>query len=71
MAASLLLSEGHHHARKYPITMLMYEAQLARERNGARMADEALAMNTVIGAALGGKDGQGALKKLLQRLRNG
>lgn len=67
---SLLLSEGHPAARRYPLIVVWQEAQLVRERNRLRMAEEAVMLHTVITAQMA-KGGHRQLEKLLKDLRNG
>jgi hypothetical protein len=69
---SLLLSEGHPSARRYPLGTLYYEAQLVRERINRKMITESVLMQAVINAVLSPSgDGHKSLNKLFKDLRNG
>lgn len=67
-----MLSEGHLHARKYPLAMLWNEAELVRERVNARFVTEATLLHAVAMAVLTPK-GKGVehLNKTLRKLQNG
>lgn len=69
---SLLLSEGHANANKYPIAKVWYEGQLVRERVNARISSEVVLMHAAI-VAVASPKGKGVehFKKLLRKLRNG
>lgn len=74
MAASLLISEGHQHARRYPLAMLWSEAELVRERVNARIRTETTLMHAVIVSILSpskDKKAQRHLDNLLKRLDHG
>jgi hypothetical protein len=70
--ASLLISEGHVYARKYPLAMLWTEAELARERINTRLATEAALLHAVAMAVMTPK-GKGVphLNKTLRMLTRG
>jgi hypothetical protein len=73
-AASLLLSEGHQHARRYPLATLWAEAELVRERVNARIRTESTLMHAVIVSILSSKKDKSAqrhLDSLLKRLDHG
>lgn len=71
-SVSLLLSEGHKDARRYPIATVWYEAQLVRERVNQRIATEATMMHAVAVAVMAPKGrGNKHLQKLFKDLRNG
>lgn len=66
--ASLLLSEGHAAAWRYPLGKLWSEARFVRERWVGRTSTEAVVMQAAIVSALaGGKH----LKDVLEDLRDG
>lgn len=69
--ASLLLSSGHPHAKRYPLSTLWYEAQLVRERVNGLVATEAVMMDAVITSVLSPKNGRQHLDKLLRKLNSG
>jgi hypothetical protein len=66
------MSEGHPHARKYPLSTMWMEAELVRERVNGRITTEATLMHAVIVAVLA-PDGQGAknLNKMLKDMTDG
>lgn len=69
---SLLLSEGHVHASRYPLATVWYEAQLVRERVNGRIATETILMHAAMIAVIAPKGaGQKNLDKLLKGLRDG
>ena len=51
---SLLVSEGHTHARRYPVCIVWTEATIAQQRLNQRMATEAVLVQGAILSALGG-----------------
>ena len=66
------MSEGHPHARKYPLAMLWTEAELARERVNGRLATEATLLHQVAVAVLAPKGkGVATLNKTLRMLQDG
>lgn len=62
---SLLLAEGHLAARRYPLGFMWSEARLVRRRLNARMATEAVLMQSVVASVIAGGD---HLQALLGRL---
>lgn len=62
---SLLMSQGHHHATKYPLAFLWNEISFARQRINAMVKTEAVIMHTVIVQALMGGEHLG---KVLEKL---
>lgn len=64
---SLLLSEGHAHARDYPIACVWSEASIVRQRNAARRKMDAPLMQMTIASVMDSKAGK-QLVKLLKRL---
>jgi hypothetical protein len=69
---SLLMSEGHPHASRYPLSKLWIETEIARERINARLATEATLIHSAIVAVLapGGK-GVENLNRQLKALSDG
>jgi hypothetical protein len=65
-----LLSEGHHHARRYPLIVLWQEAQVVRERINARIVTDAVMIDSAIAANLS-KPGRKQFAKTLKDLSNG
>ncbi len=62
---SLLRSEGHQSASRYPLAYLWNEVRFVRQRDHARVKTDAVVMQTVIVQALsGGKHLQELLGKL-------
>lgn len=61
---SLLLSEGHTEARRYPIGMVWTEARFVRERNANRRTRDAAITQLVLGTLFSKKAGK-ELKELL------
>jgi hypothetical protein len=64
---SLLLSEGHAHARDYPIAYAWSEARIVRQRNASRRKMDAALMQMTIGSVMDSKAGK-RLAELLKRL---
>lgn len=67
---SLLLSEGHHHARRYPLIVLWQEAQVVRERVNSRIVTDATMIDSAIAANLN-KPARKQFIKTLKDLSNG
>lgn len=67
---SLLLSEGHADARRYPLWMLWDETRIVRERNNAVMVTNAVLLQMAAGS-LFSKDAGKAFEKLVKRLADG
>lgn len=65
---SLLLAEGHRHARRYPLGVMWSEARIVRQRHNQKALQDAAVMQAVIGTVLGGKNGHQQLQKLLNRI---
>ena len=69
---SLLLSEGHTAARRYPIAMVWYESQIVVERMNRQMADNAALIYGAYGAVKAHKSEVAKqFHKSLTRLQNG
>lgn len=69
---SLLLTEGHTHARKYPLAVLWQESQIARERLNQQVVTNTVLLDAVVTAHMTkGKKGRENLTKLLKELGNG
>lgn len=68
---SLLLSEGHTHARLYPAGMVWAEAQIARRRINHVMASEGVIMQAVVGSVMNPKAGGKAFQKLIKEMTSG
>lgn len=64
------MAEGHPWAAYYPLSKLWIEVELARERINARIATEAVLMQSVVASILN-KDGATALKNQLDDLNHG
>lgn len=64
---SLLLSEGHQHARHYPVGMVWSEARIVRQRLASRVKQETVLMQMVIGSVFDQKAGK-QLTAILKRL---
>lgn len=64
---SLLLSEGHEHARHYPIAFAWSEARIVRQRLAFRRKQDAAVMQMVIASVMDGKAGK-QLAALLKRM---
>ena len=72
VSVNLLLSQGHQSARRYPLAMVWYEAQIARERINHLIATEVTLMHSAMVAIMSPKgDGVRSLKKQLKVLRDG
>lgn len=67
---SLLLSEGHATARRYPIIVVWQEAQIVRERVNQRHITETVLMQAVAAATMSKKGGK-HLADLLKDLGHG
>ena len=64
---SLLLSEGHAEARRYPVAVVWSEAHIIRERNAhRRMRDSAITQ--LVLSSLFSKKGSKELEKLLGKV---
>lgn len=61
---SLLLSEGHVAARRYPVAVAWSETRIVRERQARQAQENAVVMHTVIASLFSEKGGK-ALKELL------
>jgi hypothetical protein len=64
---SLLLSEGHVNASKYPLRFLWNEVSFAQERMASRARTEAIIMQAAILSAID-KEGSRHFKELLEKL---
>lgn len=64
---SLLLSEGHLHARDYPIAVVWSESRIVRQRNAMRVKLDTSLMQMVIGSVFDKKAGK-QLSDILKRL---
>ena len=64
---SLLLSEGHSHAREYPIAVVWSESRIVRQRNAMRAKLDTSLMQMVIGSVFDKKAGK-QLSDILKRL---
>ena len=64
---SLLLSEGHLHARSYPLAVVWSEARIVRERNANRRSRDAVVMQLIVGSVLS-KNASKELAKLLGKV---
>ena len=67
---SLLLSEGHTEARKYPLAMLWHEANIVRARLHSIMRTEAILIQGAIASMLS-KKGADGFEKTLKVLTDG
>lgn len=69
---SLLLSQGHTQARRYPIAVVWSETRIIRQRESRQRQQEAIlvqaAVATAIGQAFGNKDATKAFNDLLKRM---
>ena len=65
---SLLMSEGHAHARRYPIGMLLDECRIASRRINNRIASEMSLTHLAVSAILSKKGGT-EFRKAVQRLQ--
>lgn len=68
---SLLLAEGHVHARRYPLATVGVEADIARRRINNRMVTESTLMQACVGTVLGGREGTRHFNKLIKELNRG
>lgn len=66
---SLLQSQGHSRAHRYPLARVWAEADTARRRMVNAVETDALVMQAVIGSALS-KKGAAHLKALLKKLKD-
>lgn len=64
---SLLLSEGHSEARRYPIGMVWSEARFVRERLSNRRIRDAAISQLLLGTLFNGKKAAKELKTLLEK----
>lgn len=67
---SLLLSEGHAHAARYPVAKVWGEARMVRKRHAARLTTEAVLQQAVIMSCLA-KEGGEHLQAVLKELEDG
>jgi hypothetical protein len=65
---SLLLSQGHIHAQRYPIATVWVEAEIVRSRINHGAASESLLMYQMLGAVLNGKAGAKEYRKSIKAL---
>jgi len=61
------MSEGHAHARHYPLAVLWSEARIVRQRRADRMRIETTLLQTAMSSILS-KQGGRVLKRLLKKL---
>lgn len=66
---SLLLSEGHRHARRYPVAVAWSEANIVRQRNSARRYRDSVITQQVLGT-LFSKKANKELQKVLREVAN-
>ncbi len=72
IAVSLLFSEGHQHANRYPLARVWYEVQIVNERINNRIATETTLMHAAMVAVVAPKGaGNKHLQKLLKGMRDG
>jgi len=64
---SLLLSEGHSEARRYPVVMVWNEARIVRERHANRRARDSAVTQLVLSTLFSKKAGK-ELEKLLNKV---
>ena len=64
---SLLLAEGHVHARQYPLVHVMSEVRIIRQRNARRRRLDAALMQQVL-SSLFSKDAGKQLRETLERM---
>jgi hypothetical protein len=65
---SLLLSEGHAHARRYPVAVAWSEANIVRKRNANRRVVDAVVSQLVLASNSGSKKAGKELQKLLEKV---
>jgi hypothetical protein len=65
---SLLLSEGHAHARQYPVWMVLAETRFVRQRISDRIATDTIALHTAVTQVVAGGKG---LQEFIEGLRDG
>jgi len=68
---SLLLSEGHSNAQRYPLAMVGMEAEIARRRINNRIVTESTLLQACIGSVMNGKEGTRHYNKLIKELNRG
>lgn len=68
---SLLLSEGHVSARRYPLATVGREAGVVRRRINNRLVTESALMQACIGTVMGGKEGTRHFNELIKELNRG
>lgn len=66
---SLLLSEGHRDARRYPVAVAWSEANIVRQRNSARRYRDSVITQQVLGT-LFSKKANKELQKVLREVAN-
>jgi hypothetical protein len=71
VTASLLLSEGHRFASRYPLSKLWYEADLVRERINRNYVTEVTILSTVMSTRYGGRAAGKTISDLIRKLQNG
>ena len=64
---SLLLSEGHLDARRYPVAHAWSEARIVRQRNAFRRREETALLQMAVASVLSEKAGK-QLANLLKRM---
>ena len=64
---SLLLSEGHWEARRYPVAVVWSEVRIVRERNAMRRQRDTALMQMTVGS-LFSKKASDAIPKLLDKV---
>lgn len=64
---SLLLSEGHAHARRYPVAVVWSEANIVRKRASNRRVRDTAVTQLVLGTLFSKKAGK-ELKDLLDKV---
>ncbi len=64
---SLLLSEGHFHARNYPVAVVWSEARIVRQRQSAKTKLDAAVMQMIVSSVFSKKAGK-QLENLLAEL---
>lgn len=67
---SLLLSEGHVDARRYPLWMLWDETRIVRARNNAAMVTNAVLLQMAAGSLFSKEAGK-AFEKVVKGLQDG
>ena len=67
----MLLSEGHAHARRYPLAMVGVEADIAMRRVNGAFVTQSTLMKACVDTVMGGKKANKHYQEIIRSLNGG